>query len=143
MHPIRKLDKGIINLFETSISGDRFAESQIRFGENNEQNSGKSQTIKIDTTKKFQKIIGFGGAFTDAAGINIASLPTSMQLTLLENYYSAYGIEYTVGRIPIAGCDFSTYAYRFCKVIKVVKYELILNELLHFLTLNICINFIS
>ncbi len=53
---------------------------------------------------------------TDAAGINIASLPASMQITLLGNYFGSHGIEYTVGRIPIAGCDFSTYAYSYCDV---------------------------
>ncbi len=54
--------------------------------------------------------------FTDAAGINIASLPASMQNTLVDNYFGSHGIEYTVGRIPIAGCDFSTYAYSYCDV---------------------------
>ena len=36
-----------------------------------------------------------------------------MQTKLLENYYSASGIEYTVGRVPIASCDFSTGVYSY------------------------------
>ena len=41
--------------------------------------------ITIDQGEKFQKLIGFGGAFTDAAGINIASLPQDLQTTLLRS----------------------------------------------------------
>ncbi|CAG2120816.1 unnamed protein product, partial [Medioppia subpectinata] len=58
-------------------------------------------------------IIGFGGAFTDAAGINIKSLPQILQKRLIEDYFGETGIEYTLGRIPIGGSDFSTHAYSY------------------------------
>ncbi len=51
---------------------------------------------------------------TDSAGINIAKLPKSMQTNLLEDYFSEKGIEYSIGRIPIAGTDFSTHPYSYC-----------------------------
>ena len=35
--------------------------------------------ISLDVSRKFQKILGFGGAFTDAAGINIYGLPVEIQ----------------------------------------------------------------
>jgi glucosylceramidase len=63
--------------------------------------------------KKFQKIIGFGGAFTDSTGINIASLPQNMQTSIIDDYFSDTGIEYSVCRVPIAGSDFSTRAYTY------------------------------
>ena len=39
--------------------------------------------ITIDAEQKHQTMLGFGGAFTDAAGINIANLPAKLQETLL------------------------------------------------------------
>lgn len=39
--------------------------------------------VEIDPKAMYQKIIGFGGAFTDAAGLNILTLPESMQEKIL------------------------------------------------------------
>ena len=47
--------------------------------------------MSINYNKTFQKIIGFGGAFTDAAGINILSLPVKAQKKLLQSYFSPLG----------------------------------------------------
>ena len=41
--------------------------------------------------KTRQTIIGFGGAFTDSAGINIASLPLAAQQKLLQSYFAQEG----------------------------------------------------
>ncbi|KAL8563547.1 hypothetical protein ACOMHN_060863 [Nucella lapillus] len=67
----------------------------------------------IFRTKTKQSIIGFGGAFTDSAGINIASLPKGAQDRLLRSYFASEGIEYTIGRVPMASCDFSTHQYSY------------------------------
>lgn len=45
--------------------------------------------------------------------INIASLSPAAQTNLLAAYYNASGIQYTLGRVPIAGCDFSTRVYTY------------------------------
>ena len=63
--------------------------------------------VTIDRSTKYQPIIGFGGAFTDAAGINIAKLTEEAQRNLIKSYYSPSGAEYNLGRINIGGCDFS------------------------------------
>lgn len=47
--------------------------------------------LEINRSKTRQRIIGFGGAFTDAAGINIASLPEGAQKNLMAAYFSAQG----------------------------------------------------
>lgn len=47
--------------------------------------------MKIDGRIRFQTIIGFGGAFTDAAGININSLSESTQANLLQSYFGNIG----------------------------------------------------
>jgi glucosylceramidase len=113
LDPIKKTPKGMITLFETSQSGDRFKETAVKFGDTNSEHTTNSQTITIDKTKKIQKIIGFGGAFTDSSGINIGLLPKKLQDNIIRDYFSEKGIEYTVCRVPIAGSDFSTRPYTY------------------------------
>lgn len=55
----------------------------------------------------------FNLSFLDAATINIRNLSTSLQEILVSSYYSVHGIEYNIGRIPIASCDFSTREYSY------------------------------
>jgi glucosylceramidase len=71
---------GLALVFETNKRGDRFKENSLKFEKNfnNSTNSVKTQNITIDSNQKFQKILGFGGAFTDSTGINIKSLPDSL-----------------------------------------------------------------
>ena len=45
-------------------------------------------TLFVDATKKFQKIVGFGGAFTEAAAYNFYKLPPAVQSKVR---YSNYG----------------------------------------------------
>ncbi|XP_076762752.1 lysosomal acid glucosylceramidase-like [Xylocopa sonorina] len=68
-------------------------------------------TLEIDTTKRYQTIFGFGGAFTDSAGINIRKLSNATQKNLLLSYFGKEGSRYTLGRVPIGGTDFSTRPY--------------------------------
>ena len=48
-------------------------------------------TLTPDETQKNQTIIGFGGAFTDAAGINIAKLSSGAQQNLISSYFGPEG----------------------------------------------------
>ncbi|CAL4125526.1 unnamed protein product, partial [Meganyctiphanes norvegica] len=81
---------------------------------NEKLNSQENVTkIHINESVKFQSIFGFGGAFTDAAGLNIISLTPPMQDKLIRSYYSSEGLEYNLGRVPIGGTDFSTRPYTY------------------------------
>ena len=71
------------------------------------------QRIEVNITEKHQSIIGFGGALTDAAGINYAALLPPVRQHVIDSYYSESGIAYTLGRIPIASCDFSLGVYSY------------------------------
>jgi hypothetical protein len=63
---------------------------------------------------RFQTIQGFGGAFTDSAGININSLSAGAKRNLLSAYFDLeVGIGYSLGRVPIGGTDFSTRGYSY------------------------------
>ncbi|XP_061173472.1 lysosomal acid glucosylceramidase-like [Saccostrea echinata] len=69
--------------------------------------------IRVDKNTTFQRLFGFGGAFTDAAAINIANLSTTAANHVIDSYYGPMGIEYSVGRVPIGSCDFSTHPYSY------------------------------
>lgn len=88
----------------------------LRFNEKTEQfvkANSTSNKIYINSQLKYQKILGWGGAFTDATGINIASLESDLQDKLLQSYFSDDGIEYSLCRVPIGGTDFSTRGYSY------------------------------
>lgn len=108
--PNHKLNKGIYAVYLSDKNGNRLSKSTNKF--NLTSNNGDPPMF-INYNKTFQKIIGFGGAFTDAAGINILSLPLKAQKRLLQSYFSPEGIEYNLGRVPMASCDFSTRVYSY------------------------------
>jgi len=68
----------------------------------------------LDETKTFQEILGFGGAFTDSAGINIHSMnDENIVRNIIESYYDPKGLDYSIGRINMGGCDFSVRKYTY------------------------------
>ncbi|GMS94139.1 hypothetical protein PENTCL1PPCAC_16314, partial [Pristionchus entomophagus] len=54
-----------------------------------------------------------GGGFTDSTGINLNSLSSGAQQILIKQYFGPSGTEYTLGRVPIASCDFSLSPYSY------------------------------
>ncbi|GBP43697.1 Glucosylceramidase [Eumeta japonica] len=70
-----------------------------------------SINLAINPDTQYQTIEGFGGAVTDAAGINWKSLSETAQDNLIQSYCSDSGLKYNILRVPIGGCDFSTRAY--------------------------------
>lgn len=63
--------------------------------------------LKMNPLKTYQKIVGFGGAFTGSVSGLIDAMPDALQKTVFRDYYSIDdGIGYSMMRIPIGGCDF-------------------------------------
>jgi glucosylceramidase len=69
--------------------------------------------VSINRLEQRQTIIGFGGAFTEASAVNFQKLTPAAQKKVLEAYWGADGIGYTLGRVPINSCDFSLASYNF------------------------------
>jgi glucosylceramidase len=104
-----KLPAGQFVVFTSAQNGQRF-DKQV----SPVSNVSKTDSIYlVNLTETRQTIIGFGGAFTDAAGINIAKLPQAAQDLLINSYYSKDGLEYNIGRVPMASTDFSTHVYSY------------------------------
>ncbi|XP_060534930.1 lysosomal acid glucosylceramidase-like [Cylas formicarius] len=108
---VLSLSSGEYQLYTTSKDKLGFYSSNGKFVEA----TAASSTVTISNLNTtYQKITGFGGAFTDAAGINVAMLPADAQDKLLESYFGKDGVQYSMGRVPIGGTDFSPRGYSYC-----------------------------
>ena len=59
-----------------------------------------SITYKVNSSATFQTILGFGGAFTDSATINILNVTKPVKENLLKSYFSTDGkISYSIPSI--------------------------------------------
>lgn len=71
-------------------------------------------TFTMNTNKKYQKIIGFGGAFTESAAYTFYRMEPSLREEILKKYFDTEdGIGYSIGRVHIHSCDFSLENYTY------------------------------
>ena len=116
------LEKGISYWYVTNKQGLRMSMSQKKFGI--DQSSTSDVILNVDATKRYQTIFGFGGAFTDAVGINLKNLSLGTRDHLIRTYFDRKtGSRYNLGRIPIGGSDFSTRPYTYDEVENDTKLE--------------------
>jgi len=73
-------------------------------------------SIEVLFEQTFQRIRGFGGAFTEAAATNFQKLPAAVQAKVMEAYYGETGLKYNLGRVHIGSCDFCLDSYNFDNV---------------------------
>jgi len=68
----------------------------------------------VDPTHQFQKMVGIGGAITDAVSINFSELSPELQEEFLNAYFDKEkGIGYTMIRTHINSCDFGPESYTY------------------------------
>lgn len=101
---------GTFSSYLSSRGGARMEASQ---GPVQGNSTGAGLRLTLAPYQKYQRIRGFGGAMTDAAAINILALSAGTQEQLLRQYFSPEGIGYSVVRVPMASCDFSTRLYTY------------------------------
>lgn len=71
-----------------------------------------TEFITVNSKDLKQKIIGFGGAFTEASAYNLSRIDQSQRQKAIEAYFDPEkGLGYTIGRVSIHGCDFSLGSY--------------------------------
>ncbi|XP_065210050.1 lysosomal acid glucosylceramidase-like isoform X2 [Planococcus citri] len=97
-------------LYTSSRDGLRFEKSLGTF---KSKITATRATLRVNRNQTYQEFIGFGAAFTDSSGYNILSLSPAAQDLLLKSYFSSDGNEYTMGRVPIGGTDFSLRGYTY------------------------------
>jgi glucosylceramidase len=69
--------------------------------------------IQIDPDKKFQEVLGFGGAFTDAACYTFNRLDPSAREALFHEMFHASQMGLSIGRLPVGSSDYATKVYSF------------------------------
>ncbi|CAD2244758.1 glycoside hydrolase family 30 protein [Xanthomonas arboricola] len=76
----------------------------------------KENSIFVNPQRRFQEVLGIGGAITDASAETFAKLPKPAQRALLTAYYDPEkGIGYTLARTTIHSSDFSSGSYTYIK----------------------------
>lgn len=73
----------------------------------------ENEIINIYPEIKYQSIIGFGGAFTEATGYSLSQLPKETQEQLINEYFSENFANYSLCRLPIGSSDFSQKSYSY------------------------------
>jgi glucosylceramidase len=82
--------------------------------ENFDQPLETQPSIFVDPSHSFQTFVGIGGALTDASAETFAKLPADKQNEVLRAYYDQKnGLGYTIGRINMNSCDFSSDSYTY------------------------------
>lgn len=102
------LASGIIKIYSTTKAKPDFVLNQANFSAAKD-NSATIATINVN--KKHQKIIGFGGTFTDSTGINLNKLPADVRTQVFDALFSENGIGISLCKVPIGGTDYSPRAY--------------------------------
>lgn len=99
----------------TSRSGKLFQVKSLTSTpvDRNEISSPAKVLLKLD--ELHQSVLGWGGAFTDAAAINTYKLSKNLSTKLIGSYFGDSGLQYNFGRVPIAGSDFSTRKYSYAE----------------------------
>lgn len=77
-----------------------------------------SVRVSVNITSKLQPIMGWGGAFTDAAGSHLAKMREPLADKILASLFGPNGLQYNFARVPIAGLDFSERPYSYDDTIK-------------------------
>lgn len=75
----------------------------------------ESFDIIIDNKKTYQTLLGFGGAFTEAAYFNYSLLNKEQKEEFIEKVFSHKGLNYNMIRLTIGSCDFSCSIYDYLK----------------------------
>ena len=90
----------------SDISSKRFEWKHVAY---TPEDDPERYEVVLDENETFQEIIGFGGAFTDSAGHNINLMADQILIDkIIESYYSPKSLDYSIGRVNMGGCDFST-----------------------------------
>jgi glucosylceramidase len=99
-----------VEVYETSASG-KSLQKVTEF-----PSIETTNTITLNTEKTFQKITGFGGAFTESSAYLLNRLSKKNRDEILRAYFSKEGANYSLTRTHMNSCDFSLTNYSYAAV---------------------------
>lgn len=101
-------------VIQTSKKGDKLTtKGEMKLNEKPDPNI---PFIIIQPDQKFQEILGFGGAFTEASAYVLNHLSSEKRTEVLRSYFSSDGADYSLMRTHINSCDFSLRNYSYADV---------------------------
>jgi glucosylceramidase len=105
----------IVSVYTTAENTDlRLSPTGTKSFETAEQARETEISIFVNPEKSFQTFWGIGGALTDASAEVFAKLPVEKQEAFLKSYYDVdTGIGYSLARVPIHSCDFSSASFTY------------------------------
>lgn len=75
---------------------------------------GTTADILLQPEQEFQTIIGFGGAFTEAAAYTLSRMSPEKRAEVIRRYFHPVdGLNYSMGRVHIHSCDFALGNYTY------------------------------
>ncbi len=99
--------------------GERLAPQPSPAPRGNPHAAPGESRLWIDTTRRFQRLLGFGGAFTEAAATTWQRLPEDLRESFLREHFDpdpAQGHGYTLCRVHMGSCDFALGNYAHAEV---------------------------
>ena len=100
-----------LKIIQTSRAGDQLtAKGSVELVSSATE---KRPGIRINPRQKFQKILGFGGAFTESSAYVLNQLSPQKRQQVIHSYFSKEGADYSLTRTHINSCDFSLSSYSY------------------------------
>ena len=78
-----------------------------------QQSSSSSETVEIEASQRYQPMLGFGCAYTDAACFLLNGMQPSARKSFLEDTFSPGKMNLNVGRTSIGASDYSRDLYNY------------------------------
>lgn len=79
-----------------------------------ESTKSEKVDVQLDASRKYQSIIGFGGAFTEAAAYTLSRMSEDIRQSVITSYFDKEkGLGYSIGRVHIHSCDFALENYTY------------------------------
>nr|CAD7200238.1 unnamed protein product [Timema douglasi] len=113
---VDQLAGNVARHYISTIEGRRLEPATLHFSTET-LDIANATYFQVNKNVTYQQILGFGGAMTDSAAIQINSLSEEAQQLLLSAYFSPEGLEYSFVRVPMGGSDFSTHYYAYDDVV--------------------------
>lgn len=100
-----------VDVYETSAAGNQLTRvTPFEVKEN-------TTVVTIDENITYQKITGFGGAFTESSAYLLNRLSKENRDLIINAYFSKEGANYSLTRTHMNSCDFSLSQYSYSPVV--------------------------
>jgi len=114
--PITVAGRSVAVYTTAAGTGNRLAATGTLRFQRIDQLRDSTVRVFVDPARRFQTVLGVGGAITDAAAETYAKLPAARRREVIRAYYDANdGIGYTLARTSIHSCDFSSASYTYVR----------------------------